>query len=135
MRVASTAAYDYLDLAGLLRASQLVVGMRTHALILASAMGTPAVDVNAQPKSRAFLETLGAEAWSLPLEELCERSLFDMVSRAWERREQLKAALRVSVPREQAFAKAGAHLVARLLGSPAPDPRIAPAQSAPPAAA
>jgi polysaccharide pyruvyl transferase WcaK-like protein len=124
VRVASTARYDYLDLAGLLAASELVVAMRTHALILACAMGTPVVDVNVQPKSRAFLQTLGAEAWSLPLSELSECSLFDLITRAWEGRDALRAALRVSIAREQVLARAGARLVARLLGAPTPDARM-----------
>jgi polysaccharide pyruvyl transferase WcaK-like protein len=134
VRVASTVRYDYLDLAGLLEASDLVVAMRTHALIIASAMGTPAIDVNVQPKSRAFLHTLGAETWSLPLTELSERSLFDLIALAWEGRNALRAALRLSVPREQALARAGARLVARLLGAQVPEAQVA-VPWTPPAAA
>lgn len=106
---------DYREAAGLLGRADLVIAMRTHAMILACAAGTPVVNLNAYPKSRAFLETLDLNAWTLELPELTEDLLYDRVCRAWEARAETRKRILEAVPAEKATARSAAQQVLGLL--------------------
>lgn len=115
IRIASNPEYAYDELAGIMSRLRLLVGMRTHALILSCSVGTPIVNVNAYPKSRGFLSTLGMDHWSLDMDTLDAESLHATVMRAWAERDSTRAHLLPAVERERRKAKASAEVVARLL--------------------
>jgi len=106
---------DYREASGLLGRADLLIGMRTHAMILACATGTPVVNLNAYPKSRAFLETLDLNEWTLELPELTEDVLYDRVCRAWEARAETRERILKAVVSEKATARSAADRVLGLL--------------------
>jgi polysaccharide pyruvyl transferase WcaK-like protein len=55
-------------LKGFLGEMDLVVGMRMHALVLASMMGVPVVGIALAPKFKAFHEMIGQQAYLIPVE-------------------------------------------------------------------
>ena len=108
--------YTYQEIAGLLCRVELLVGMRTHAQILAVSAGTPVVNINSYPKSRAFLETLDMGQWSIDVAELTDARLDALIRRAWEVRADTRAHLLPAVLREQHKAKAAVTKIGDLLG-------------------
>jgi len=52
-------------LMGLVSQSDLVVGMRLHAVIAAAAVGTPVIAIDYAPKVGSFMESIGAAGWAL----------------------------------------------------------------------
>lgn len=114
--VVSNPKVNYSDIAGILARVKLLVAMRTHAMILAAAVGTPMVNINAYPKSRGFLETIDMDSWSLDVDKITKERLMDLVRRAWLAETSTRARLTVEVFREQAKAKAAVPIIGRLLG-------------------
>jgi polysaccharide pyruvyl transferase WcaK-like protein len=109
---------DYPEAAALLGRADLVIAMRTHAMILACAAGTPVVNLNAYPKSRAFLETLDLNAWTLELPDLTEDVLYDRACRAWEARAETRKRVLEAVKAEKVTARSAAEQVLGLLREP-----------------
>ena len=108
--------YDFEALAGILGRVELLVAMRTHAMILGCAVGTPIVNLNAYPKSKNFIDTLGMGDWSIDFGDLTSDSLCTMARRAWDEREKTRTALLPAVEREKAKSLASVRVVGRLLG-------------------
>lgn len=113
---AENPTYDFEELAGILSRVELLVGMRTHSLILACSVETPIVNLNAYPKSKHFIDTVGMGGWSLEIDDLSEEALCDITRRAWAERERTRATLAAEVPREKAKSLASIEVVGRLLG-------------------
>lgn len=114
--IADNPRYTYQELAGIMSKLEMLVGMRTHSLILSCAVGTPVVNINAYPKSAAFLDTVGLHDWSINFDRLSEENLYEMVRRGWDQREATRAALGPEVAREKAKSVASTRIVGRLLG-------------------
>jgi polysaccharide pyruvyl transferase WcaK-like protein len=115
VRLANNPRFTYQELAGVMSRMELLVGMRTHSLILSCAVGTPVVNINAYPKSAAFLGTVGLHNWSIDFDGLSADSLYEIVTRAWNDRSATRAALAVDVAREKAKAVASARVVGQIL--------------------
>lgn len=126
VRTVANPKYSYQEIASVMSRLELLVGMRTHSLILATAVGTPIVNINAYPKSMAYLGTIGMDSWSIQFEDLSAASLVDLILRAWAAREQTRRALLPAVAREQSLAVESARTVGRLLQlDESPDPATA----------
>jgi polysaccharide pyruvyl transferase WcaK-like protein len=117
-RIATVAnpVLDYREIAGLMTRLELVIGMRTHALILSTSVSTPVVSINAYPKTLAYLETLDMHRWSIEFADLNETSLFELVRAAWAERAATRKLLDLAVPKEKTKAKASASMLGPLLG-------------------
>src|SRR5262249_50819237 len=87
------AGCNYRELTGLLKRAELLIAMRTHALILATSVHTPAVNVNTYPKSAAYMETIGQGRWNLNIETLSARTLATLAESAWQARSVTRAEL------------------------------------------
>jgi polysaccharide pyruvyl transferase WcaK-like protein len=111
------AGCDFRELTGLFQRVELLIAMRTHALILATSVHTPVVNLNTYPKSAAYMETIGQGAWSLNVKELTKTSLPAMACAAWQARTATRAVLEHRVPLEKAKAAGSAHRVRDLLAS------------------
>jgi polysaccharide pyruvyl transferase WcaK-like protein len=108
--------YDFEELAGILGRVELLVGMRTHSLILACSVGTPIVNLNAYPKSKNFIDTVGLGGFSLEIDDVSEDALCAITRRAWAERQATRAGLAVAVAREKAKALASVAVIGRVLG-------------------
>lgn len=110
---------DYRELAGILGRAELHVGMRTHSLILAAAMGTPVVGLLCTPKNRGFLRSIRQDERMVDFEGLTAERLFDAIQKAWTDRHRIRAELAPIVAEQKALARAGAALLRPYLE---PDP-------------
>jgi polysaccharide pyruvyl transferase WcaK-like protein len=116
VHIADDPRFTYREIAGLLSRVGVHVGMRTHSLIFAAAVGTPMVGINAYPKNAAFLETIGQRDRGLEIEDLDADRLFDLVVRTWRSRGEICDAMAREIPREQAKARESAKRIADLIG-------------------
>ena len=114
---------DYRDIAGILGRAELHVGMRTHSLILAAAMGTPVVGLLCTPKNRGFLMSIRQQERMVDFEGLTADRLFGVVRDAWRERARLRAELGPIVAEQKALARAAVELLR---------PYLEPAEPAPP---
>lgn len=89
------------ELFSLLGQLDLVLGMRLHALVMASVMRTPCVGITYDPKVARFLEMTGQPVAGT-VEDLDGERLYEEIVRAWERRQEIAAHLeQVLVPLRQ----------------------------------
>lgn len=115
IHLVSNADYTYQEIAGLLQRADLHVGMRTHSLILAAAVGTPMVAINSYPKTAGFMKTIGQDDRVIYFDQLSTDALTVAVSQAWHDRDLIRAAMLPQIQREQAKARSSAALVTKLL--------------------
>jgi polysaccharide pyruvyl transferase WcaK-like protein len=115
-RIIDATALDYREAAGLLGSLQLVVAMRTHALVLAAAGGAPVFNINTYPKSSGFMESIRQQRCQHELSSLQPEELAAQVVSAWDDRAALRRLVRREVSRERPSAYAGVPIVQRLLG-------------------
>ena len=116
VRICANPDLSYREIAGVLSRMELLLGMRTHSLILSCAVHTPAVNLNAYPKSEAFLETVAMHGWSVQFDELSGDTLYERVRKGWNERSVTRDKLADHVPHEQAKSKASVREVGKLLG-------------------
>lgn len=92
-------------LLGLMSKLSLMVGMRTHSMILASSWGTPVVGIVTYPKTLGYLERINQEARSLPITDLDETRLRTLIGRTWETRADVSAELTPLVDSQRRLSK------------------------------
>lgn len=78
------------DIQAIMRRCRILVGMRFHALILASAVGTPIVGLIYAPKVRGYFRHLETPKLSLELSKITDESLYEVLVYAWENAEEVK---------------------------------------------
>lgn len=110
-RVLSNDTWLSHDIQAVMRRCQLMMGMRFHSLVLASAVGTPVIALNYAPKVRNYMRLLGCEEFGLELANVTPESVQANLVNAWRQREGLRLR-QAEVVREQ---KAGAERAADLL--------------------
>jgi len=108
---------DPVTVMGALGAMDLVVAMRLHALILASAMSIPVVGIIYDPKVREFLKSIGQPDAGLEMNGMSPEALVAVVCSVWAQREEMSARMVAAVEHLQARARLNAILVAHLLTS------------------
>lgn len=84
------------QLIGVLGKCRMVVGMRLHALILASTAGVPSIGISYDPKVEYFLKITGQEG--ITLTDVADGLLEDRVIQAWNKRTELADKLVDSIP-------------------------------------
>ena len=99
IRLISNKKYSYQDICAVLLRLELFVGMRTHSLILSSAMGVPPVGIVTYPKNRGYMRTIGMENNLIEFRDLSTDSFFEKISAAFENR---RIAREEMLPRVQA---------------------------------
>lgn len=111
VRLISNKDYSYSELATVMGRLELLVGMRTHALILASSMGTPVVGIISYPKTAGYLKTIEQEAWTIKFSDVDVEPLQRLILQAYEQRVQIRSALQPAIEREKAKARDSALLL------------------------
>lgn len=92
---------------------ELLIGMRLHALILATIAGVPSVGLSYDPKVENFLRASGQT--SIELSDLTPERLVEIFLKVWEIRSSLSAQLRGVVPRMKEAACKNVSLALELL--------------------
>jgi polysaccharide pyruvyl transferase WcaK-like protein len=101
----SNLTLTYEDLAGLFARVGLHVGMRTHSLILATAVGTPAVGIMATPKNRGYMRSIEQDARMVEFGDGLEDRLLAAIRASWANRERIAAELKPIIAREKEKAR------------------------------
>jgi len=115
VRVISNRAYSYNDICAVLKRLRLFVGMRTHSLILSSAMGIPPVGIVTYPKNRGYMRTIGMEANLIEFRDLSVEKFTAKIASALQRRDQLQTQMLPQVEAEKAKAHKSAELLMEFL--------------------
>lgn len=103
------------ELLGVLGRCRLVVAMRLHALIFASAVGTPCLGIEYDPKVEQFLTASNQEG--ITLDETAAGLLPERTRKAWESRDDLASRLQDAIPAMRQAASENFRLAAELLRS------------------
>ena len=111
IRMIDNRTYSHRDLAGVLSRAQLHIGMRTHSLILASAMHTPVIGIICTPKNRGYMRSIGQEKRMIEFDDFTANRLFDLCARSWAQRDLIRDELATIIPREQEKARRTASLL------------------------
>jgi glycosyltransferase involved in cell wall biosynthesis len=106
--------------AGVVAACDLVVGMRTHAVIFAALAGRPAVGLVYDAKVASVLRRLGLESYGVPLAEVGRLS--ERMTAAWARREGIREELAPRVAELRKQAGENATIAVNLLDARPPRP-------------
>jgi polysaccharide pyruvyl transferase WcaK-like protein len=115
VRILSNRAYSYRDLCAVLMRLDLFVGMRTHSLILSSAMSIPPVGIVTYPKNRGYMRTIGMEKNLVEFHDLSAERLMEKIDVAFKQREEIKATMIPRVEREKEKARGSADLLKEYL--------------------
>lgn len=115
IRLISNKQYSYREICAVLQKLELFAGMRTHSLILSSAMGVPPVGIVTYPKNRGYMRTIGMESHLVDFKELAVESYFARISAAWNERAAIREAMLPQVAREKEKARRSAEVLSEYL--------------------
>jgi polysaccharide pyruvyl transferase WcaK-like protein len=107
--------YSYAELMGLFGKLDLLIGMRTHSLILASSAGVPVIGLVAYPKTLGYLQRIGQATRAIPITELTFESLKAVVHSTWESRAAIRREMAQAVEGQRRMAWQTAELLAPYL--------------------
>lgn len=111
VRLLTNQKYDYAELMGLLSMTDLLIGMRTHSVILASSVGTPMIGIVNYPKTYGYLERIGQAQQAIPIQELELERLQNLIRTSWEQRPSLRQEITQAVERERRLAWQAAEFI------------------------
>jgi polysaccharide pyruvyl transferase WcaK-like protein len=89
-KIIDNSTYLSHDIQAVMRECKLLIGMRFHSLVLASAVGTPIIGLVYAPKVKGFLRLLESEDYSLELSQLTVELIDKQVKAALKELDQLK---------------------------------------------
>lgn len=90
--------YNHYQIKALLSEVSLLLGMRLHATILATAAFTPAVALPHQPKVQHYFSRLGMDDCVLHFDNFSAESVSATLQQAWQRRTEIRAKLEKVIP-------------------------------------
>jgi polysaccharide pyruvyl transferase WcaK-like protein len=114
MGVVSNTEYSHTEIKGVLGRVDLLVGMRLHAMILASSECTPICGLAYQPKVHHYYRRIDLPSWSLGFEDFSEEALRRLIRSAWEKRAEIRAHLETVMPRLKRLSQVPAELIAAM---------------------
>lgn len=107
--------YSYREICAVMMRLELLVGMRTHSLILASSMGVPVVGIETYPKNRGFMRTIGLEENLIKFRDLSVDAFFRLIDFAYKERKNIKKKMIPLVEKEKAKARKSAEFLRKFL--------------------
>ena len=111
IRMIDNRTWSHRDLAGVFGRAQMHIGMRTHSLILASAMHTPVVGIICTPKNRGYMRSIRQEARMIEFDDFTPDNFLNLCRTVWRERDQIRAELGGIIPEEKEKARRTARLV------------------------
>jgi polysaccharide pyruvyl transferase WcaK-like protein len=115
IKLISNENYSYRDLAGIMSRLEVLIGMRTHSLILAASVGTPVAGIISYPKTTGFLKSIRQEKWMIEFANFNVDNLYLLVKSIWENRGIIRQELKSVIKVEKEKAKKSAKELARFL--------------------
>lgn len=103
--------YTHNEIMGFMGELDILVGMRTHSTILASAMGVPVVGIISYPKSKSFMKEIEQEDKTIELTNFTTENLFLLVKSTWHQRKQIKEQLQPKIEQLKEAANGSAKIV------------------------
>lgn len=111
IRLVTNKKYSYEEICAVLKRFEIFVGMRTHSLILSSAMGTVPAGIITYPKNRGYMRTIGMDKNLIAFRDLSVDNYVDLIVRTYENRVELKNEMVPLLVKEKAKAReAATHL-------------------------
>lgn len=110
-KVLTNTKYLSHDIQAVLRRCGLLLGMRFHSIVLASAVEIPVVGLVYAPKVRGYLRLLQCEEYALELASLSAETLAQRLASAWDTRRELLARQRPIITELKAGAEHAADLL------------------------
>jgi len=111
VRLVTNKVYSYNEICSVLKRFDLFVGMRTHSLILSSAMGTVPSGIVTYPKNRGYMRTIGMEKNLIEFRDLSVENYVEKIVTTFENREELRKTLMPRITVEKAKAAAAADIL------------------------
>jgi len=93
------------EFAEMARQSSLVIGMRLHSLILATAVGVPVIGLEYMPKVRAYMDSIDQGNYSLKLEALTSDKLIALIEDTFKRYDTRSRTICLEVSKLQSIAR------------------------------
>ena len=115
VRLISNKKYSYRDICSVLMRLEMFVGMRTHSLILSSAMGTLPVGIVTYPKNRGYMRTIGLEKNLIEFRDLSVERYSDLIISTYADREAMREQMMPNVEREKEKARRSAEQLSEFL--------------------
>lgn len=112
--ILSNKDYTHTEVKGVLSEIDLLVGMRLHAMILASSALTPIVGLAYLPKCVHYFNSLGLPDHIMNFDDFSADSLYALMKTGWEQRADLKRHLQEKIPELQSLARVPAGIIAGL---------------------
>lgn len=100
------------DIQAAMHCTELLIGMRFHALVLASAVGVPILGMIYAPKVRGYLRLLKCPEYGLELKDVANGKLTPSLKNAWQNRHSLKQMQQETVAQLISGAKNSVELLA-----------------------
>lgn len=120
IRMIDNRTYSHRDLAGVFSRAQMHIGMRTHSLILASAMHTPVIGIICTPKNRGYMRSIQQDPRMIEFDDFTAERFLDLCRATWSQRGGIRAELDRIIPREQEKARRTARLLLPYLDGTGP---------------
>lgn len=108
IRLINNKTYSYREICSVLKRFDLFVGMRTHSLILSSAMGTVPVGIVTYPKNRGYMRTIGLEKNLIEFRDLSVEKFVHLITETFHNREAIKNEMIPNLLKEKAKAREAA---------------------------
>jgi polysaccharide pyruvyl transferase WcaK-like protein len=108
VKLITNKTYTYAEIKAILARLDILVGMRTHSLIMASSGHTPVLGIIAYPKSRAYLNSIRQYDWQVEMNELTPDRLFAKIKALWAERAAVRRNLESIMPEERRKAQESA---------------------------
>jgi polysaccharide pyruvyl transferase WcaK-like protein len=86
------------EVSAVLSRSEIVIGMRLHAIILAVSSGTPAAGAIYHHKVGELVKDLGISNYFINVYDITPKSLTNLVRTAWSERKKIKDTLLAKLP-------------------------------------
>ena len=90
VKLVSNKKYSYEDICSVLKRLDLFVGMRTHSLILSSAMGVVPAGIVTYPKNRGYMRTIGMEKNLIEFRDLSVDKYVELITNVYKNRKEIK---------------------------------------------
>ncbi|MDW7725822.1 MAG: polysaccharide pyruvyl transferase family protein [Candidatus Methanoperedens sp.] len=111
VKLISNKKYTHNEIMGIMGELDLLIGMRTHSLILTSAMCVPVVGIIPYPKSRSYMREIGQEDKTIEFTNFNVENLLSLVKSSWGQREQIKEQLQPKIRELKETASGSANLL------------------------